>query len=123
VEILVQDKDREVFLKPDFAMNGIIKNTLLWMERLHTVQKYAYDLDDKTSSSSSSSSSSLSLSYVPLQEITFHSYSRGFISERILFDVWTVLSQWNSRSDRGIDNFLALYTHFFKYYLSKYTSL
>jgi len=52
VEILVQDKDRELlFLKPDFSMDDgiIIRNVLLWMERLDAAQKYAYDGEETSS--------------------------------------------------------------------------
>jgi hypothetical protein len=64
VEILVQDKDRELlFLKPDFTMDDgiIIKNVLLWMERLDAAQKYAYDGEETSLSLPSPSSSSSSL--------------------------------------------------------------
>jgi hypothetical protein len=86
----VPPSDRLDFFSAKTAMDEVAGDMDRWMTHLDRTQIYGRAAQAGLASSAASAIST----WVPVRAVTQQSYSRGLVSERIFYDMWTALAQW-----------------------------
>jgi len=66
----------------DMDLTGPVREMYAWMDRMQRLQQYAYGEGTR------------GRLWLPLSDISLQVYSKGYIAERVLYDLWTSLAAW-----------------------------
>lgn len=88
--------DRMDMLRTEFNLEPVLLHMFMWIDRLNHVQKYTYDSSNNDGIDSIEVEKIKSF-LVPVEDISLQVYSRGYVTERILNDLWTTFSLWDQK--------------------------
>lgn len=97
--------DRVVLWEAGYSVEMVMYEMLEWFNQVHAVKSYATEMGSEVPSNSP-------LSPWYFGHIEQHTYSRGFITERVFMDMWLGLNRWissnnnhpSTSSDNNSDN-------------------
>lgn len=81
---LFYQSDRYDYWSVNYSVEDALLETVTWLEKIDEIQNYAFE--------------NLDILGLPINSITQHSYSKGFLSERAMYDFWQSFAAWKKAS-------------------------